>query len=51
MVDIKIQKIVVEMVPVNIQGMAIGITETRHTEGATIDRKNILTNGGKKQIH
>ena len=48
MVDIKIQKIVVEMVPVNIQAITIDIVETCHTEVTTVDRKKILTNGGKK---
>ena len=49
MVDIKIQKIVVEMVPVNIQGITIDIVETCHTEVTTVDRKKMLTNGGKKK--
>ena len=48
MVDIKIQKIVVEMVPVNIQGITIDIVETCHTEVTTVDRKKVLTNEAKK---
>ena len=49
MVDIKIQKIVVEMVPVNIQGITIDIVETCHTEVTSVDRNKILTSGGKKK--
>ena len=48
MVDIKIQKIVVEMVPVNIQAITIDIVETCHTEVTTVDRKKVLTNEAKK---
>ena len=63
MVDIKIQKIAAEIVPVNIQGMVIeaaeisiqgmviDIIETCHTEVTTISWKKIFTNGGKKQTH
>ena len=35
----------------SIQGVAIDIIETCHTEIATIKRKKILTNVGKKQTH
>ena len=48
MVDIKIQKIVVEMLPVNIQAITIDIVETCHTEVTTVDRKKVLTNEAKK---
>ena len=36
---------------ISIQGMAIDIVETCHTEVATMDWKKILTNGAKKQTH
>ena len=36
------------MVPVNIQGMAIDITETCHTEVASIDREKNFDKWGQK---
>ena len=63
MVDIKIQKIVADMVTVNIQrmvrekaeisiqGIDIDVTETCPSEVTTIDQKKILSNRGKKQVH